>query len=52
MRLNMNKKLLYKQLLLALAAIHQSAVDAAKRAYDTATDSENIAENRYDTLAL
>ncbi|MFT6984806.1 MAG: transcription elongation GreA/GreB family factor [Psychromonas sp.] len=48
----MNKKLLYKQLILALDETHQGAVNAAKRAYDTATDNENIAENRYDTLAL
>lgn len=48
----MNKKLLHKQLIIALEAAHQSAVNAAKRAYDTATDNENVAENKYDTLAL
>jgi len=47
-----NKKLLYKQLIIALEANYQIAVNAAKRAHETATDSENIAENRYDTLAL
>ncbi|MFT6925838.1 MAG: transcription elongation GreA/GreB family factor [Psychromonas sp.] len=48
----MNKKLIHKQLILALQATHQAAVNAAKRAYDTATDNENIAENKYDTLAV
>ena len=48
----MNKKLVYKQLILALEATHQGAVNAAERAYNTATDNENIAENKYDTLAL
>ena len=48
----MNKKLLAETLLIALSDVHQSAVDAAKRAHDTATDNENIAENKYDTLAL
>ena len=48
----MNKKLLAETLLIALSDVHQSAVDAAKRAYDTATDNENVAENKYDTLAL
>ncbi|PKF62680.1 transcription elongation factor [Psychromonas sp. psych-6C06] len=48
----MNKKLLLKRLLATLEEVHQCAVDAAKRAYDTATDNENVAENQYDTLAL
>jgi len=48
----MNKKRVHKQLILALEAAHQGAVNAAKRAYNTATDNENIAENKYDTLAL
>jgi transcription elongation GreA/GreB family factor len=48
----MNKKLLHKQLINALEVTHQCAVDAAERAYNTATDNENIAENKYDTLAL
>lgn len=51
-KLIMNKPLLLEQLLIALHAVHQSAVDAAQRAHDTATDNENIAENKYDTLAL
>ncbi len=49
---SMNKILLHKQLIAVLEATHQSAVNAAKRAYDTATADENIAENKYDTLAL
>lgn len=48
----MNKQLLLDQLLSALTTVHQSAVNAAQRAHDTATDNENIAENKYDTLAL
>jgi transcription elongation GreA/GreB family factor len=48
----MNKKWVHKQLILALEATHQGAVNAAQRAYDTATNNENIAENKYDTLAL
>jgi len=48
----MNKSLLLKQILAALEANHQGAVDAAMRAYNTATDDENVAENKYDTLAL
>jgi transcription elongation GreA/GreB family factor len=50
--IHMNKKLLHKQLILALEATYQDAVNAAKRAYNTATNNENIAENKYDTLAL
>ena len=49
---SMNKRLVHKQLILALEATHQSAVRAAERAYNTATDNENVAENKYDTLAL
>ncbi len=48
----MNKKLFYKQLTAVLEATRQGAVNAARRAYDTATNNENIAENKYDTLAL
>jgi transcription elongation GreA/GreB family factor len=36
----------------ALATAHQDAVDAAKRAHDTATGSESVAENKYDTFGL
>ena len=48
----MNKKWVHKQLILALEATYQGAVNAAQRAYNTATNNENIAENKYDTLAL
>jgi len=48
----MNKQVLLKKLLIELTAVHQSAIDAAQRAHDTATSDENIAENKYDTLAL
>ncbi|WP_028863455.1 GreA/GreB family elongation factor [Psychromonas aquimarina] len=48
----MNKKLLHEQLIRLLEEAYQGAVDAASRAYDTATNDENIAENKYDTLAL
>lgn len=48
----MNKQLLLEQLLIALNTVLQSAINAAQRAHDTATDNENIAENKYDTLAL
>ncbi len=48
----MNKRLLIKQILQELEHVHQGAVAAAQRAYDTATDEENEAENKYDTLGL
>lgn len=48
----MNKPLLLKHILAELEIVHQSAVDAAQRAYETATDDENAAENKYDTLGL
>ena len=32
--------------------MHQGAVDAAQRAYETAADEENEAENKYDILDL
>lgn len=48
----MNKKRVYNQLILALEATYQGAVNAAQRAYNTATNNENVAENKYDTLAL
>lgn len=48
----MNKRLLIKHILQELEHVHQSAVAAAQRAYDTATDEENEAENKYDTLGL
>ncbi|WP_022939912.1 GreA/GreB family elongation factor [Psychromonas hadalis] len=48
----MNKQRLLEQFLIALNAVFQNAINAAQRAHDTATDNENIAENKYDTLAL
>ncbi|RDH86074.1 MAG: transcription elongation factor [endosymbiont of Galathealinum brachiosum] len=48
----MNKSLLIKQILQELENVHQVAAAAAQRAYDTATDEENEAENKYDTLGL
>ena len=48
----MNKRLLFTQISNTLQLNHQRTVDAAMRAYKTATNDENIAENKYDTLAL
>ncbi|MCE0557389.1 GreA/GreB family elongation factor [Motilimonas sp. E26] len=48
----MNKAQLLTAILISLETSHQTAMAAAKRAHDTATDDENIAENKYDTLAL
>jgi transcription elongation GreA/GreB family factor len=48
----MNKTLLLEQMISALEATHKGAVEAALRAYNTATNDENVAENQYDTLAL
>lgn len=36
----------------ALIKVHQDAMNAAKRAHDTATSSESVAENKYDTFGL
>lgn len=35
-----------------LNQVHLGALEAAERAHSTATDEENVAENKYDTLAL
>ncbi|MEZ8092595.1 GreA/GreB family elongation factor [Photobacterium swingsii] len=48
----MDKQLLHTRILQQLQIVHQGAVEAAQRAYDTATNDENVAENQYDTLAL
>lgn len=48
----MNKSLLLEQILLALESVLQNAVDAAEQAHSTATHTENVAENKYDTLGL
>jgi len=47
-----NKSLLLDKIIKTLEALYQDAFDAAMRAYDTATDDENEAENKYDTLGL
>ena len=36
----------------ALSNVHQDAINAAKRAHDTATGTESVAENKYDTFGL
>jgi len=47
-----HKKRLISHLITELEANYQIALTAAKRAHSTATDKENIAENKYDTLGL
>lgn len=47
-----NKILLLDRIINALETLYQDAFNAAMRAYDTATDNENEAENKYDTLGL
>ena len=47
-----NKNKLIEYLIQELEANYQTALMAAKRAHATATDKANIAENKYDTLAL
>jgi len=47
-----NKSLLFTQIISALQLNHERAAEAAMRAYNTATNNENVAENKYDTLAL
>ena len=48
----MNKAGLLLAILSALEALCQTAIDAAAQAHDAATDDENVAENKYDTLGL
>lgn len=48
----MNKQQLLKAIISELENVHQTAKAAAHRAYETATDEENEAENKYDTLGL
>lgn len=47
-----NKQRLLDEIIIALEALYQDAFDAAMRAYDTATNEESEAENKYDTLGL
>jgi len=46
------KRKLIEHLIRELEANYQTALTAANRAHSTATDKANIAENKYDTLAL
>ena len=48
----MNKKDLFKQIIIELESVVDNAKNAANRAHHTATDKENISQTRYDTLAL
>jgi transcription elongation GreA/GreB family factor len=48
----MNKIQLHQQLMTHLQKQLNNAQVAAKSAHETATNEENIAENKYDTLAL
>ena len=48
----MNKQMLLEQIQVRLQQTLEAATEAALRAYNTATDDENVAENQYDTLAL
>lgn len=48
----MEKSRLFTQIKYQLELVLDSAKAAAQRAYDTATDEENEAENKYDTLGL
>jgi len=47
-----NKILLHKKILTELEMLLQCATDAVQRAYETAVDEENEAENKYDTMGL
>ncbi len=46
----MNKQVLLERIQAQLEQTLQIATEAAMRAYNTATDDENVAENKYDTL--
>ena len=48
----MNKNVLLERIQVQLEQTLQIATEAAMRAYNTATDDENVAENKYDTFAL
>ena len=47
-----DKPALHQKILAALEDTCQIAINAEKRAYDTATDKESKAENKYDTFGL
>lgn len=48
----MNKRKLHKTIECELDVLLQTAKDAALQAYETATNKETVAENKYDTFAL
>jgi len=48
----MFKERLLKTILSELVCIKQQTMSSAQQAYDTATNAENKAENKYDTLGL
>ena len=48
----MDKTLLHQLISSALQSRYDTALAAAKQAYETATHEENVAENKYDTLGL
>jgi len=47
-----DKDLVWQQLFSELTRLIKVAQAAAQRAHDTATDDQNVAENKYDTLGL
>jgi len=47
-----DKTLLHQCIVLALESHYQIALAAAQQAYETATDTETKAENKYDTFSL
>lgn len=48
----MTKQLIHQHIMLALEQLLHTAEQAAIQAYDTATNSETVAENKYDTFSL
>lgn len=48
----MNKSLVIKTITKMLEERFETAVSAARQAYDAATDKETVAENKYDTFGL
>ena len=48
----MDRNNLIKHIINELKEVHQTAISAAKRAHQTATDKANVAENKYDTFGL
>lgn len=48
----MTKNDLLQSILTQLEAVYENAIASAQRAHNSATDKENVAENKYDTLGL